>query len=140
MAAPKVFGAESPAFTPFKEPEAGDYDNFSMSEHVGEGVIVTVGGIETIPTKAYGDKPAARLDVVAFTRGGPATFLDTLVFSAAAVDQVKAFGGGDVFVAEVASYKSKFGRDGYKFAEPSEATIKAATAYLAAASPAQPPF
>jgi hypothetical protein len=140
--APKVFGEDSSKLLAFSEPEQTDFDNFAMADHVGAVVVVKVGGIEAITTKAYGDKPAARLDVRVIDRKAKKIaheFSDVLVFSAAVVKQVEQYARGDEFVAEVAVYKSKFGTNGYKFDAPATADIAAAAVALDTAT-AEPPF
>jgi hypothetical protein len=125
MAAPKVFGAPS-AFKAFTEAPTGG-DSFVPADHVGEGVLVEFVGVEEVATKSYGTKNAARMNVTLLNRGG-AKVADVLVFSAAIVGQCEALSPGDVVVAKVEKYTSKFGTPGYKFAEPDPAHIEAANA------------
>lgn len=130
MAAPKVFG-KKPNVKPFKEQDPEDRDTFTISENVGEAVLVKVHGIAEIETKKYGTKPAARLDVTVLSSGETAK--DVLIFSAAVVSQIRQYDEGDLFVAEVEDYESAYGTTGYKFGEPSRAAQQAAEEFLAQA-------
>lgn len=117
----KVFG-DPTAFKAFSEPDQSS-DSFAMADHLGKGALITVRGIEEVETKSYGTKPAARIDVTVLGPKGNETFSDALVFNAAVIGQLKDAGKGEVILADIVSYQSKFGRPGYKFAPPSPATL-----------------
>jgi hypothetical protein len=131
MAVPKVFG-KKPQVKPFTE---GGGDDFAIRDHVGATVLVTVKGIqEGIKTK-FGEKDAASLDVVVLSSGEePKVFSGALVFSGAVVGQVRKYETGDLFVAEVGTFPTDYGNDGYRFEAPSPEAQALADEYLASQS------
>lgn len=125
-----VFGSKPAGLSAFKDSGFGG-DDFSLKDHIGKALIVTVQGVEEVKTQ-FGLKPAVKADVAVLDGKTAETFSDVLIFQSVPVKQLTPSTGQQI-VAVVGTYETKQGSQAVKLVEPPAEAVAAAEAYLAAA-------
>lgn len=120
-----VFGGNG-ALEAFDEPAPEDREDFTLRDHVGGTVVVTVHGPKQQTTK-YGEKTAIACDVVTVADGKE--YEDVLIFASAIVSQLKKM-AGRTMAATIETYSTDYGTDGYRFVTPDAKALAAAQAIV----------